>query len=141
MGRRQRTDAAALPEAYDELLRPRSSNMRPKERNIPRYNVVVLSDPRAHDLHWNRAKECLSKTRRISGQSYVVDIEGKRLLRNQRFLRPRQAAGKTNPTPPIATTELPKEVLTKPEKPPRYPKRNRRPRVPFQSTKTKMNRR
>ena len=82
---------------------------------------------------------------REDGRSYVVEVKGRRLLRNRRFLRLRQAAGKTTTTPPIATTESHEKVVPKPiattGTTDRYPKRNRRPNVPFQSAKMKKNRR
>ena len=46
--------------------------MRPRERNIQRNDVVVLIGPRAHDLRWNWAKECLSKTKRLSDGTDTV---------------------------------------------------------------------
>jgi hypothetical protein len=159
LGRRQRTDAAALPEAYERITdatlkqheaqrekyteirrrgAKRSSRTRPPLE--PAQQVFIQNEK---NKRWDRHGTIVRM--RPDGRSYVVAIEGRRLLRNRRFLRPWQAAGKTTTTPPIATTESHEKVIPKPiattGTTDRYPKRNRRPNIPFQSAKTKKNRR
>ena len=98
-GRRQRTDVPALPQAYERLSNEEIrffEAQRRKEvvdgakgssRSLPPLSIgqlVLIQDPKTNK--WT-SRGTITEIR-AKGRSYYVNIDGKKKLRNRRFLRP-----------------------------------------------------
>ena len=136
-GRRQRTNAPALPQAYRRLsneelekfetLRREEVEARSRKkgsRNLPPLcigQVVAIQDPISS--RWDSRgtiKRILNKKR-----SYLVDIDGRKFLRNRRFLQPCliQELPDYAPEPPILFQVFrppPRRTARRPKKNVRY---------------------
>ena len=95
-GRRQRTDAPALPQAYRRLSNEELESFEDRRREemkvstgkgLPPLEVgqlVIIQNPITR--RWDSRGTITSKRER--SRSYYVDIDGRQFLRNRRFLRP-----------------------------------------------------
>ena len=125
-GRRQRTEAVAIPRAYDRITEAKFSEHEAqrgrrmdKEKSAADQtsrslepmkpgDVVYVQNPKS--LRWDsRAKIVEKRSRR----SYIVEADGRTYLRNRKFLRPCR-----DPEIPDAGESKPTEAV-----PQRYPKR------------------
>jgi hypothetical protein len=144
-GRQQRTDAVALLSAYDrisdaklaehearreEKMKKHQSHAdqssRPRTPMEPGHRVIT-QNMKTH--RWDQ--QAIIVSRRPNGGSYVVNIDGRKHIRNRRFLRPSLVPDQTEATGPVATTMTFHDVTTRPNTTRRYPRQVRRPRVPF----------
>ena len=111
-GRRQRTEAAALPSAYDRLsqekiiehedLRRKRSNDKHRTTSTRDKPALIIGtkvlSQNMKTRRWDRWATIVSK--RPDGRSYEVNIDGRIHLRNRRFLRPMPMQRQTNDTRP-----------------------------------------
>ena len=123
LGRRQKTDAAALPQAYErisdktlyeaEILRGERREII-KERTASCSRSDLSVDQRVLIQHWRTKRWDLSAVvleKRNKNRSYLVEAEnGKRYLRNRKFLRPDTISMTEQSPETISMTEQSPEV-------------------------------
>ena len=71
---------------------------------------VITQNMKTH--RWDQQATIVS--RRPNGPSYVVDIDGRKHIRNWRFLRPSLVPDQTDATGPVATIMTSHDVATRP---------------------------
>jgi hypothetical protein len=135
-GRRQRTEAAALPSAYNRLTQEqieKHENLR-RRRGEDKHRTTTTRDRQALAVgtrvlsqnmktrRWDKWATIISK--RPDGRSYEVVIEGVTHLRNRRFLRPMPPEIQHDEARPTQRVD-PAEIRR------RYPMRNRKRRRLF----------
>ena len=127
-GRRQRTDAPAIPSAYERVPETKlAEHEARREERMEKHQSYA--DQTSHSLNPMKpgdkviAQNMLTKrwdaqgtiiSRRRDGRSYWIDIDDRRYIRNRKFLRPC-----TTPDPPDDGEPSPAEPTTAR----RYPKR------------------
>ena len=119
-GRQQRTEVVAFPSAYDRIPEHVIANHKLQRRRKAdklraHTNKSSRPKPQMHPGQQVIAQHLLSKRwdlrgeiieNRDNGRSYLVQINGRRYLRNRRFLRPRQHLV-PHERPPVATDTRP----------------------------------